>query len=113
MVFACDMTVFSSAEREEHLATIREVFSAIREIRELPDGYAFRFENEERTLAQVATFVAKERRCCPFFGFRIEVEPEGGPVWLSMTGEDGIKPFIRAEVGPDVPRALATRFDFH
>jgi hypothetical protein len=44
-------------------------------------------------------WVALERRCCPFFGFAIEVEPDGGPIWLSLTGDEGVKDFIRLEIG--------------
>jgi hypothetical protein len=65
----------------------------------MPDGYAFRLSNDSDLLLRLAVFVDLERRCCPFFGFNIEVEPEGGPLWLKLTGRDGVKPFIRVEIG--------------
>jgi hypothetical protein len=34
-----------------------------------------------------------------FFDFSLEVEREGGAVWLSLTGREGVKPFIMAEIG--------------
>ena len=40
-----------------------------------------------------------ERPCCPFFGFAMEVEPDGGPLWLRLGGPDGVKAFVREEVG--------------
>jgi hypothetical protein len=82
----------------QHIAAIEAVFGAVQEIRELPDGYSFRLANETALLLKVADFLAKERLCCPFFGFALRIEPEGGAVWLSLTGREGIKPFIQAEI---------------
>jgi hypothetical protein len=105
--FACNMSAIAPSERGQHVATIKEVFGAVREIRELPDGYSFRLANETSLLMKVAGFIAKERFCCPFFGFGIQVEPEGGALWLSLTGREGVKPFIRAEIGDAVAEAVA------
>jgi len=38
-----------------------------------------------------------ESKCCPFFDFHIDLENEGKLVCLRLTGEEGIKQFIRAE----------------
>ena len=97
--FACNMSAIPPEERGQHIAAIEAVFGAAQEIRELPDGYSCRLANETALLLKVADFLAKERLCCPFFGFELRIEPEGGPVWLSLTGREGIKPFIRAEIG--------------
>src|SRR5687767_12420322 len=97
--FACNMSAIPPEERGQHISAIEAVFGAAQEIRELPDGYSFRLANETALLLKVADFLAKERLCCPFFGFELRIEPEGGPVWLSLTGREGIKPFIRAEIG--------------
>jgi len=56
---------------------------------------------------QAAEFIAKERLCCPFFGFAIEIEPEQGALWLSLTGRQRVKPFIRAEIGGVLPDSVA------
>jgi len=88
--FACNMTAFTPAERKEHTA-IEQVFGAVEEIREISDGYSFRVANETAMLLQLADFIAKERLCCPFFGFSLQLEPEGGALWLSLTGREGVK----------------------
>ena len=36
---------------------------------------------------------------CPFFDFEVELQRDNGPLWLKLKGKDGIKPFIRAELG--------------
>jgi hypothetical protein len=38
--FACTMTAFTPAERKDHIAAIEQVFGAVEEIREIPDGYS-------------------------------------------------------------------------
>lgn len=43
----------------------------------------------------------------PFFGFSLDLEPEGGELWLSLTGRDGVKPFIQAEIGDVLNTAVA------
>lgn len=96
---ACDMSAIEPGLRAAHVATGGRVFRAAEEIRELPDGYAFRLTGDAETLTRVAEFIALERLCCPFLSFALEVEPEGGPVWLRLTGREGAKAFIREEVG--------------
>jgi|GEM_PF-72953 Methylase involved in ubiquinone/menaquinone biosynthesis len=95
---ACDMTAIPTNQRQAHLATSRELFSRIEEFRELANGYEFRFTNEAKLLLKLVEFISLEKLCCPFLSFVIEVEPEGGPVWLRLTGREGVKAFIREEI---------------
>ena len=67
------------------------------ERKELTNGYAFRFRPEAVSLVELADWVSSEGRCCPFFDMSIEVEPNGGPLWLRLTGKEGVKQFIRME----------------
>ncbi|HEX6384588.1 MAG TPA: hypothetical protein VF177_07960 [Anaerolineae bacterium] len=97
--FVCDMTALEPAQREQHAVTSRQLFQAVQEVQELPDGYAFRLPNDSTMLLLAAGFVAYERLCCPFFGFGLKLEPDGGPLWLRLTGRAGVKTFIRAELG--------------
>lgn len=96
---ACDMSAIEPAQRARHVANGRQLFGAVSEIRELPDGYDFRLSGDPETLVKAAEFVSLERLCCPFLGFALEVGPEGGPVRLRLTGREGVKAFIREEVG--------------
>ena len=105
--FRCDMSAIEPAQREQHIATAVAVFRAVEAIHELPNGYAFRLPNEATVLRQTAEFIVREKVCCPFFGFTVEVEPEGGPLWLRLTGAEGIKPFIQAEIGAALPETVA------
>jgi hypothetical protein len=93
------MDAIEADRRSQHVATARYLFSSVSEIKELSNGYAFRLSDEKEALLKVAEFISLERLCCPFFGFTLEVEREGGSAWLHLTGREGVKPFIRAEIG--------------
>jgi hypothetical protein len=110
--FICDMTAIGPAQRKQHVATAIAVFRAVQEIHELPDGYAFRLPNDSTILLKAAEFIMREKLCCPFFGFKVEVEPEGGPLWIQLTGREGIKPFIQAEIGEALNDAVARAVKF-
>jgi hypothetical protein len=105
--FACVMDAIEPSKRQQHIATAKFVFAAVHEVRELPNGYAFRLPNAPEMLRKVGDFIALEQLCCPFFGFTLEVEPEGGGVWLQLTGREGVKSFIQAEIGEFMGDAAA------
>jgi hypothetical protein len=105
--FACVMDAIEPGKRQQHIATAKQLFHSVNEIRELSDGYAFRLPKEADMLLKAAEFVSLEKLCCPFFGFTIEVEPEVGDVWLQLRGREGVKPFIQAEIGEFMGEATA------
>ena len=107
--FACDMSAIPLDQRGAHIATMEKLFRLVQGKRGLPDGYAFELPNEADVLLTAAEFISQERLCCPFFGFALEIESEGGPLWLSLTGRDGVKPFIMAEIGEHLPVSIQTR----
>ena len=95
--FACDMTAIPARLRDaHHLLTRRLMDDVVQQVRELPDGLEFRFAAEEYDA--VAEFVRLERLCCPFLVFSLEVSPNHGPLTLRLTGSEGVKDFIRAEL---------------
>ncbi|HJP94639.1 MAG TPA: arsenate reductase ArsC [Pyrinomonadaceae bacterium] len=95
---ACDMTAIPFDHRQRHMTNSRDLFSRIEETRELPNGYQFRFVSRPKLVTNLAEFVSLEKLCCPFLSFAIEIEAEDGPVWLRLTGREGVKAFIREEI---------------
>ncbi len=106
---ACDLTAISADERAEHVLTAKQLFQETTALRELENGYALRLPNDSGMVLGVARFIDHERECCPFFHFTLEIEAEGGPLWVHLAGREGVKDFLRAELGaqvkPDVIRA--------
>lgn len=96
---ACNPHGIPAEEREEHFARIERLFGSAVERRELPDGLAFSFAAE--AFPEAARFVDNERRCCPFLAFTLELRPDSGPLTLRLTGPDGIREFLAAELDLD------------
>src|ERR1041385_6258573 len=105
--FACNMNAIDPEQRSQHIATTNELVHAVQEVRELPNGYAFGMPDKTVLLMRATEFIAKEKLCCPFFGFKIEIEPDGSVLWLHLTGRDGVKPFIVAEIGNALRKTVA------
>ena len=93
----CIVDAIPPDERPAHFALLTRLFSEVaRERREVPDGYAFRFDPD--AFDDVARFVANERRCCPFLTFALDLAPNAGPLWLRLTGPVGTREFLDAEL---------------
>lgn len=94
---ACVPGAIPADERAAHFALIRSLFGAAAESREpCGDGYAYRFPPD--ALEGVSRFVLNERKCCPFLSFSLEITPADGPVWLRLTGPEGTREFLDAEL---------------
>jgi hypothetical protein len=106
------MSAIPAERRTQHLAVTTAVFGAIQAICELPNGYAFQLADTPGMLVKAAEFIDQERLCCPFFSFTVEVAPAGGALWLQLTGREGVKPFIRAELGEAVNETVALAVHF-
>lgn len=97
---ACDPAAIAVDEREAHTKIATALFEHITDRRELSDGYAFRLPAETEVVQTAGAFVSRERLCCPFFHFTLEVPPDEGPVWLKMTGREGVKGYVEDAVLP-------------
>jgi hypothetical protein len=95
--FTCNVDALNPAERAQHKQLTRKLISARNEVVEAAKGYEFQFNSSRVSVAELAAWVEAEAKCCPFFDFHIDLEREGSLVCLRLTGEEGIKPFIRAE----------------
>jgi hypothetical protein len=97
--FFCDMKAMTADQRARHAVLAKDLRRAVQEIQELPDGYAVRFPMEPSMVMQLAEFITLERLCCPCLTLAVEAQREHGPLWLKVTGREGVKPFVRAEFG--------------
>lgn len=96
--FACDRLALDPVARKRHFDELGPTLRSMRKaVHELPDGFEFQFSPDPQTVALVAEWAAGERLCCPFFNIELRMEPEGGPLWLRLTGRKGTKDFIRVD----------------
>jgi hypothetical protein len=91
---ACDLTAISATDRPRYNELRRILASSAIAKRDLPNGIAIQIAPDKVTLPQLAEWISMERKCCPFFNFKIEVAPDSGPVHLTLTGPPGIKEFL-------------------
>lgn len=95
--FYCNIKALSPSERLEHKQLTDKLALARKKIVETDKGYEFQFDPSDISLAELSTWVVAESKCCPFFDFHIDLERAGSLLCLRLTGEDGIKSFIRSE----------------
>jgi hypothetical protein len=95
--FRCNTKALNPTERSQHKLLTDKLVAKRTNIVETEKGYEFQYSPATVSLAELADWVAAESKCCPFFGFHIDLENEGKLLCLRLTGEEGVKPFMRAE----------------
>ena len=95
--FYCNIKALTPEERARHKQLSEKLNARREEIVETEKGYEFQYSPADLSLAELAKGVGAESKCCPFFDFHMDVEREGKLLCLRLTGEEGIKAFIRAE----------------
>ncbi|MFW6079818.1 MAG: hypothetical protein ACODAE_09360 [Gemmatimonadota bacterium] len=98
---------FSGDEAAARLGEMRGLAEAVEEVRELDDGFALRYPGGDGMpgrLRMLAGFIERERECCPFFRFELELEPERGPIWLRLRGRPGVKEYLERELADALGR---------
>ncbi|HKV61019.1 MAG TPA: hypothetical protein VJO16_03835 [Candidatus Acidoferrum sp.] len=94
--FYCNTKALTAEERARHKQLSEKLMAARKKVVESETGYEFQYSPADVSLAEVAEWAAMESKCCPFFDFHIDLENQGKLVCLRLTGEEGIKAFIRA-----------------
>lgn len=95
---ACNAKAISAAQRPRYKELVGKLKAALKERRELNDGYSFRINNEAVALQDVAEWIGMERRWCPFLTFQIETSGSQGDSWLTLRGPAGVKALLDAEL---------------
>ncbi|MEA2261436.1 MAG: hypothetical protein QOJ51_4261 [Acidobacteriaceae bacterium] len=99
VVFACNMKAMSPEERKRQSEVLSPGLRASKlSSKELADGYEFQFPSDAKTYQMVAEWIGNERLCCPFFDFDLRVGDASAPMSLKISGPEGVKQFIRAEL---------------
>src|SRR5262249_9131057 len=92
---ACDPSAIAPEKRERWTSVVKHLYRLVEEVKELPQGYAFRLPTTEAVLMLAAEEINFERLCCSFLSFELEVEPNHGSTWLRMIGGNAAKEFLR------------------
>jgi hypothetical protein len=60
------------------------------------DGYRLRFAPSGEMLQAIVAAIDAERHCCRFLRFELIVEPDAGPLVLTLSGPPGAREFVAA-----------------
>jgi hypothetical protein len=93
MPIACSLTTAEFRDREAKL--LAQFRSAVVEVEELQEGYAFRLPSDGRWITLVADLIVAERECCPFLTFELAALPNKGPLIVRVIGPPGAKEFVK------------------
>lgn len=93
---ACSLSGPELAGRRRKLAD--DVLINTLRVEELEDGYEFGFPGSAGWLEKLVEVINAERMCCPFLTFTLHLEPGEGHISLRVTGPEGTKEFIEAEL---------------
>jgi hypothetical protein len=91
---ACTLTPEALQTRREGL--LIDLVKRVERREDLLNGLRLEFAPSGDTIALIARVVEAERHCCRFLRFGVTVEPDGGPVWLELTGPAGTRDFLSA-----------------
>ena len=77
-LLACNMGAMTSAQRQHHDRIAAQLRRATNQVKELPDGYAFRYASDP-ALFQAAEFITLESRCGSMSPARTMQNPSSSP----------------------------------
>jgi hypothetical protein len=93
------MSALDQEQRKRHDILTKDLLAKHLAIEELSDGYGIRFAYSRSLFTSLSEWATLEQLCCPFLTFTLELQRDQGPIWLKATGNDGVKDFLRAELG--------------
>jgi hypothetical protein len=94
--FKCNLT--TPEFRERKATAIADLKKIIKRKKELKNGYAYKFPGSDEVVAKLNDFIKTEKECCDFFTFNLTVSKNKSNAWLEITGEEGVKEFIKTEI---------------
>lgn len=63
-------------------------------VRPTPEGARLEFAGERGIVTRIAAVIERERLCCRFLRFGLDVAPDGGAVTLVLSGPPGTVAFL-------------------
>ncbi len=93
---ACRLGVLTVAERTQQKDLRATLKRETTHVIEDPEGVTFHFSAAVAPTT-VMTWVERERRCCPFLRFTLDMPEDRGPSSLRVWGGPGVKAFLTTE----------------
>jgi hypothetical protein len=84
---ACRLSVDERRANADSL--LPSVLRTARSITALPNGILMELEATTDALRHISEVIDRERQCCPFLRFQLDVPPNGEAYVMSVTGPEG------------------------
>ncbi len=92
----CKLTTPELQQRKS--TVIESLRQQVIQTKELANGYSFKFSGTDKMFDELTEFIKTERECCNFFTFTLSISGDKSEIWLALTGENGTKDFMKAEL---------------
>ena len=92
----CKLTTPELQQRRS--TVIESLKKQVIQTKELANGFAFKFTGTDKMVDELTEFIKTERACCDFFTFTLSVKGDKSETWLELTGAEGTKDFMKAEL---------------
>jgi hypothetical protein len=103
---ACVIAAISPSDRVRYQQLVRRAVAAIRDSRELENGFVFRIDSQSVSLPEIAEWLGMERLCCPFLDMQLAVSSGESDWTITLTGPPGVKEILEAAFEAHVDQAL-------
>lgn len=96
-MLAYNLQALSPEEWTRHRVVTDALHAAILDTRMLEEGLALRFPTDAAHITLLSEFITRERLCCPFLRFTLDLECECEALWLHLTGRAGVREILLQE----------------
>lgn len=93
---ACKLTGPELHQRKAALQ--QEVFAHVIRTEEVEEGYVFYFPDEDDFLIKLVDYMLAEKKCCPFFGYQLAIEPNGAGANIKVLASPDAKAMIKTMI---------------
>ena len=96
---ACVLEALTGGKQKRRRVLVEQLSRTVTGLTELETGFMLQIRNDRSTREIAEELIALERKCCPFLEFALQGEHSGDSISLSITGKDGVKEFLRQQLG--------------
>ena len=95
---ACTLT--SEELQQEAANLLPGLIATAQNVEWLPEGIRLIFSAETSLLQRIVSVIERERSCCRFFHFKLDIAPGGGLIDLEVTGPPGTRAVLEVLPAP-------------
>ena len=96
---ACVLEALTGEKQKRRRVLVEHLLQRVKGVIELETGFVLQLQNDGPVRQIAEELIALEQQCCRFLDFDLQGGDDGDPITLSITGKEGVKEFLREELG--------------